>query len=152
MIMVREAVVADAAEMSAFLQELTALGKRKNPDSEAHVREYYIGNPKKIACTVAVDETGILGFQSLARVDEDNPWGVPVGWGVIGTHVRPSAARRGVGRLLFTATQKAARAAGLAHLDAPIAAQNAEGLGYYEAMGFRTYRTREGLICKRFDL
>ncbi|MEO1639951.1 MAG: GNAT family N-acetyltransferase [Pseudomonadota bacterium] len=152
MIRVREATLADAAEMSAFLRELTALGKRISPDSEEHVRRYYIGDPKKIACSVAVDESDVLGFQSLKTAEEGNKWGVTPGWGIIGTHIRPSAARRGVGRTLFPVTLDAARAAGLAHIDASIAAHNAEGLAYYAAMGFHTYRTPDDLICKRFDV
>ena len=151
-ISVRDAVASDAAEISAFLQELTALGKRVRPDSEDFVREYYIGDPLKVSCSVAVDETGVLGFQTIKLAEAGNPWDVTPGWGIIGTHIRPSAARRGVGRALFAVSLAKAREAGLEHLDASIGSANAEGLGYYDAMGFRTYRTPGDLICKRFDL
>lgn len=70
----------------------------------------------------------------------------------MGTHVNPDAARRGVGKALFPVTLLAAKAYGLAKIDATIGANNPEGLGYYEAMGFRTYRTPDGKICKQYVL
>jgi ribosomal protein S18 acetylase RimI-like enzyme len=81
-----------------------------------------------------------LGFQSLLRAAAGNRYDVPVGWGIIGTHIGPRAQRRGVGSALFAASREAALAARLTRIDATIAADNATGLGYYEAMGFRTYR------------
>lgn len=147
---IRDATTKDVAQMSAFLQELTAAGKRTSPDDEAFVRRYYIEDRVKIRCSVADDDGTILGFQSLKLAEAGNQWDVEPGWGIIGTHIRPSAARRGVGRALFDVTRKAAADAGLSFLDATIAATNPEGLAYYEAMGFRTYRTPEGSICKRF--
>ncbi len=148
----REAIAGDAPQMSALLKELTASGKRTRPDDETFVRDYYIEGPAQIRCTVAEAEGVILGFQSLKRAEAGNKWGVAPGWGIIGTHIRPTAARRGVGRALFSATREAAQAAGLANIDASIGADNPEALGYYEAMGFRTYRTSEGRICKSFAL
>lgn len=56
----RQAAIADAAEISAFMQELTALGKRTMPSDEDYVRTHYIGHPDNIQCTVAVDEDGSL--------------------------------------------------------------------------------------------
>ncbi|MEM1065863.1 MAG: GNAT family N-acetyltransferase [Pseudomonadota bacterium] len=150
---IRAAVADDAAQISAFLQELTALGKRTRPSDEAFVRAEYIGNPNGVSCTVAEDADGtLLGIQILSVAQHANPYGVAPGWGIIGTHGRPSAARRGVGRALFPASRAAAEAAGLASLDAAIGETNAEGLAYYEAMGFRTYRTYDGRICKRYDI
>ncbi|MCK8483238.1 GNAT family N-acetyltransferase [Aliiroseovarius sp. S2029] len=147
----RRAVMEDAADISIFLKELADLGKRSRPWDEAFVRDYYINNPDGIRCSVAVDDDGtILGMQALSLAVPDNIYGVTPGWGIIGTHVNPSAARRGVGKALLAATIKAARDAGLMHIDATIGATNAEGLGYYEAMGFRTYRTKDGAVCKRF--
>lgn len=148
----RDGTVDDVPQMSAFLKELTAAGKRKSPDDEDHVRDYYVTSPDRLCLTVAEEDGVILGFQSLKRAWAGNPWGVAAGWGIIGTHIRPSAARRGVGRALFSVTAEAARAAGVVSVDASIGATNPEGLAYYDAMGFRTYRTPEGLICKRLDL
>lgn len=149
---IRDGTVDDVAQISAFLQELTASGKRTSPDDVPFVRSNYIEGKDKIRCSVADDEGVILGFQSLKRAQPGNQWGVTPGWGIVGTHIRPSAARRGVGRALFKVTREAARDAALAYIDASIAATNPEGLAYYEAMGFRTYRTPNGLICKRFDV
>lgn len=150
---VRDAVLEDAAEISALLEELKALGKRTRPHDEAFVRDHYINGPDGIRCSVAEDDSGeILGIQILSHATETNPWGVTPGWGIIGTHVKASAARRGVGRALFAATHEAAVEAGLTKIDATIGADNADGLAYYEAIGFRTYRTPEGKICKCFEV
>ena len=150
---IRDATISDVPQMSAFLRELTALGKRTSPDDEGFVRANYIEDSHKIRCSVAEDEDGtVLGFQSLKIAEEGNIWDVAPGWGVIGTHIRPSAARRGVGRALFAVTHAAAVEAGLTDVDATIAATNIEGLGYYEAMGFTTYRTPQGRVCKRLQL
>ncbi len=94
----------------------------------------------------------VLGFQSLKRAVENNPYGAPVGWGVIGTHILPSAARRGIGRALFEATLGIARELELPAIDATIGINNAEGLAYYEAMGFREYRRNADAISKSFAL
>lgn len=149
---IRNAVLDDAEEISAFLKELTAVGKPTSPDDEAHVQAYYIEDPAKIRCTVAEDETSILRFHSLKPAEPGNKWGVPPGWGVIGTHIRPSASRRGVGRAHFSESRAAAEKANLGNIDATIAADNPEALAYYEAMGFQTYRTAAGLISKRYSL
>ncbi len=150
---VRPATEDDVAQMSAFLQQLAALGKRTSRSDAAFVLQNYIQDPARIECLAAEDEDGtILGFQSLKRATADNIYGVEVGWGIIGTHIRPEAARRGVGRALFTATRQIAAKAGLQSIDASIADTNPEGLAYYEAMGFRTYRMPEGLICKGYEV
>lgn len=149
---IREATATDAPQMSAFLTRLTEMGRRTRPSDESFVLDYYINGPQKIQCTLAEDDGIVLGFQSLSLAMEGNQWGVTPGWGMIGTHVNPDAARRGVGRALFPATLQAARDYGLQKIDASIGADNAEGLGYYEAMGFRTYRTPDGLVCKCYDL
>ncbi|WP_432377124.1 hypothetical protein [Agrobacterium rosae] len=53
---------------------------------------------------------------------------------------------------MFRATLVAAKAAGLENIDASIGADNSLGQAYYEAMGFRTYRTPEGLVCKVYRI
>jgi len=150
--MIRDAALGDIKQMSGFLKELTASGKRKSPDNEAYVRAHYIEDPGKIRCSVAEENGVVLGFQSLKRAEAGNTYGVEPGWGIIGTHIRPSAARRGVGRALFAVSHKAAHDALIEKIDASIANDNPEALAYYEAMGFRTYRTPDGLICKCFDV
>lgn len=149
---IRDATVEDESQMSAFLRELTASGKRTSPDDADFVRAYYIDDAGKIRCSVAEDDGIILGFQSLKLAEPGNAWGVEPGWGIIGTHIRPSASRRGVGRSLFQVTRSAAEEAGIGQIDATIASNNPEALAYYEAMGFQTYRTAAGLISKRLTV
>lgn len=84
------------------------------------VLSYYLENSNKVLCSVAEENGEILGFQSLQRAVFDNHWGVKSGWGIIGTHIRPSAKRRGIGRILFNETHKAAVIASLPMLDATI--------------------------------
>jgi ribosomal protein S18 acetylase RimI-like enzyme len=127
-------------------------GARKNSDP-GFVLRHYINHPDRIQCSVAIDDKGgILGFQSLKIARQTNPYGTPVGWGIIGTHVRPTAARRGVGRCLFSASQHAARSSGLEKIEAFIGADNEAALTYYEAMGFRSYRRKDGAICKAYEV
>lgn len=149
---IRNATPDDAAAISVFLKELTALGKRTSPDDETFVRACYIESPHKIRCSLADDGGQVLGFQSLQRAAADNPWGVAPGWGIIGTHIRPRAARRGVGRALFAHSRRAAQDAGLTDIDATIAADNPEALAFYGALGFETYRRQDHLISKRFSV
>jgi GNAT superfamily N-acetyltransferase len=150
---VRDAVMGDAAEISIFLEELASLGKRNLPSDADYVRTHYIGHADKIQCAVAEDDDGtLLGLQILKMASEGNAYGVDVGWGIIGTHVRPSAARRGVGKALFAATRKAAVDAGLSRIDATIGATNLEGVSYYDAIGFETYKTLDTRICKCFTV
>ena len=147
------AELSDAAGLSAVLEALCRAGKRHKAGDAAFVRTHYIRHPDQLACTVATDETGVvLGFQSLKRAVPGNPYGAPVGWGVIGTHIHPNAARCGIGRGLFAVTTAAARQAGLPAIDALIGAANAEGLGYYAAMGFVDHRSEPGGVGKAFHL
>ena len=114
---VREANVDDADGVSGVLTELLAAGKRSKASDPGFALNHYIADPDRILCSVAVDDDGtILGFQSLKHAREGNPYGTPVGWGIIGTHVRPTAARRGVGRALFAVSEAAARGAGIEKL------------------------------------
>jgi hypothetical protein len=53
---------------------------------------------------------------------------------------------------LFAQTLDAALGFGLTSIDATIGADNAEGLAYYEAMGFREYRQLEGAVSKVYQL
>ena len=149
----RQAVMSDAPEINVFLQELTALGKRTMPSDQDYVRTHYVAHPDSIRCTVAQAEDGtLLGMQILKTAYKDNDYGVTPGWGIIGTHVSPKAARRGVGKALFMATHAAAIDAGLEKIDATIGATNVDGLAYYDAIGFRTYRTPDGKVCKCYTV
>lgn len=150
MLEVRAARTGDAGEMSAILAPILAGWNSDRPSAPAHVLAHYIEHSDRIACSVAVDAAGeILGFQSLKAARPGNPYGLPEGWGIIGTYVRATAGRQGVGKALFAASLRAAKAAGVSEIDATIGADNALGLGYYEALGFRTYREKPGAVCKK---
>lgn len=150
---VRQAVMDDAPEISLFLEQLASLGKRNIPSDPEFVRTHYIEHPDNIQCTVAEDEDGaLLGLQILKVAAEGNAYGVDEGWGIIGTHVKPNAARRGVGRTLFVATRKAVINGGIKRIDATISASNSDGISYYDALGFHTYRTPDGKVCKCFEV
>lgn len=132
-----------------MLQMLVAAKKRISPADEDFVLSHYVSNPDGIRCSLALDDDGtLLGLQSLVRATVGNPYETPVGWGIIGTHVSPLAARRGVGSRLFAVTRTAAVEAGLENIEAFIGQKNAEGQAYYEKMGFRTYRLTDGAVCK----
>ena len=145
----RIATAEDAAAMSDVLDEIFQAGKRADRVDEAVVLERYIHDPERIRCTVMeADDGRLLGFQSLKVVSADNIYNAPAGWGVIGTHIRPSAARKGIGKHLFAVSKQAAKQAGLKDIEAQIGADNEEALAYYEAMGFRTYRYEGTNVCK----
>jgi GNAT superfamily N-acetyltransferase len=134
--------------MSEVLMELVAAGKRSKAADPAFVTSHYLEHPHRLHCFLALGDDEALGFQSLKRAHEGNPYETSVGWGIIGTHVRPSAARMRVGSQLFAATISGARKAKLTAIEAYIGDQNAAALGYYEALGFRTHRHSDGIICK----
>ena len=148
---VRAASPADAEGMSRVLGEIVDAGGPERKRDAAHVRGHYIAHPDRIECSVALGPEGtILGFQSLKLAVAGNVYGVTPGWGIIGTHVSPAAARRGVGKALFAATRAAAERAGLTDIDATIGAGNATAQSYYEAMGFRDYGDEPGAARKRY--
>jgi GNAT superfamily N-acetyltransferase len=148
---IRTTTSTDTLAVSAMLEDLVATGKRTSPADPQFVLQTYITNPNGIRCSLAVDTDGtVLGLQSLIRATEGNKYGTPVGWGIIGTHVSPSAARKGVGSTLFETTRAAALEAGLGHIEAYIGSLNMEAQAYYEKMGFRTYRETEVAVCKRW--
>lgn len=150
MVEVRDAVQEDAQGMSAILADILTTWGSSRPRSPAHVLAHYIEDPQRVRCCVALDEAGaILGFQSLKKAGEANPYDLPIGWGIIGTYVRADAARRGVGKALFAASLEAATGAGIRTIDATIGETNTSGLRYYAAMGFETYKTAPGAISKK---
>ena len=150
---VRAAIAADADGISAFLQELAAIGKRSLPSDRDYVLSAYIKAPTRLQCSVAEDEDGtLLGLQILKIAEPGNPYDVTPGWAVIGTHVSPQAARKGVGRALFAESLRVAGEKGVEKIDATIGAANEEGLAYYEKVGFRAYRQLDGKVCKCFDV
>lgn len=151
--MIRRATPADADGMSRVLQAIIASTGRVRPSEADFVLGHYIDAVDGICCSVATDDDGvILGFQSLKRATPGNRFDVPQGWGIIGTHIDPTAHRRGVGKALFAASLDAAAAADIAQIDASIAADNPTGLAYYDAMGFTTWREPQGIVQKCYRL
>ena len=150
---IRDAVPEDAPGMSAVLREIIAATGRERPSDPGFVLATYIQNPAGLRCSVAVEEGGaVLGFQSLIRAVPGNPYDLPDGWGIIGTHISPRAHRRGIGTALFAASRAAAQAAGLERIDACIGATNETALRYYEAQGFRTHREPGAVVHKAFAM
>lgn len=148
----RVATVDDIEAMSRLLQELVTAGRRTAPCDVDFVRTNYVCNPHGIRCTVAEDQdSAVLGFQSLIHAVNGNRFGVEAGWGIIGTHVSPRAFRRGIGKGLWKASVHAARSAGVKVIDARVDTDNAEGLAYYGAIGFRSYRTPEGIFSMYYS-
>ncbi|MDO5606395.1 MAG: GNAT family N-acetyltransferase [Paracoccus sp. (in: a-proteobacteria)] len=148
----REATDTDAPGMAVVQNAIFAAGLRRDPVTEALIRARYLDQPGRICCTLAVRGDVVLGFQSLSLAAEGNEYGVMPGWGIIGTHIRPDAGRSGLGRRLFARSLVAAQAAGLAHIDASIGADNAPALAFYRAIGFVPYRSMPGRLPHRFDL
>lgn len=149
---IRQAELRDVAQVSAFLEKLVALGKRTLPADEAYVRDVYVAHEDNISCAVAEDGGDLLGIQILKLAKEGNPYGTAPGWGIIGTHVNPKAARRGVGKRLFAVTRAAAAEVGLIKIDAAIGAHSDEALSYYDAMGFRTFREDGVRVNKVYEV
>lgn len=152
-VMIRPANQDDADGVAGILQALVLAGKRRKRDDTEFALTHYIAHPNRISCFVAEDDAGkLLGFQSLKQAQAGNEYGALPGWGLIGTHIRPSAARRGVGKGLFTATLHAAKGAYVPAIEAFIAEGNAAGLAFYGALGFVEYRRATGAICKSLHL
>lgn len=152
MIALRPAADDDAEAMAAVQNAIHRAGLRETAVDARLVRERYLDVEYTIACTVAERDDRVVGFQSLKRAWPGNPYDVPEGWGVIGTHIDPRVGRSGIGRRLFAVSRSAAEAAGVHHIDASIGADNAPALAYYTAMGFRPYQRRGDALAHRLDL
>ncbi len=156
----RRAEPGDAAAMVALQNEVIDIGgttAHQAPRTAPQVMEDYIAGDSVICCHVADGGDGLMGFQAVGRHPE-----LDLGWGDIGSYVRPGLQRGGVGRALFDATVAALRAAGITTINAAIRADNAAGLGYYARCGFIDYGQDLGFalndgrvvgrVLKRFDL
>ena len=148
----REARPDDIDAMVEVQNAIHRAGLRSWPVDAALVEERYFDAEHSVACTVAVRDGVVVGFQSLKRAWPGNPYGVEEGWGIIGTHIHPDLGRSGIGRSLFARSVAAAHAAGLRHIDATIGADSEPALAYYRAMGFVPYRETDGAIPHRYDL
>ena len=150
--MIRPAQPDDVPAMSAMLFALKEAGKRTRPCDEDFVMSSYVASPHHVSCYIAVDGDEVLGLQSLTHAYEGNPYNAPLGTGVIGTHVSPSAARRGIGRGLFEKTLEAARGVSMDGIEAFIQKTNDEGHAYYGSMGFEPLREDGTALVRYFKL
>jgi L-amino acid N-acyltransferase YncA len=161
----RPAQPADAPVMCAILNAIIAIGGTtayEDPFTPETMTANYIAAPALIRCTLAEIDGQPVGFQALWHLDPSGPDSLSPGWAYIASFVQPGLTGQGIGRALFTATTAAARAAGIATIDATIRADNASGLTFYSAMGFRddaivrAVPLKDGTpvdrIRKRFDL
>lgn len=157
---VRPALPSDAGAMAMLLNRIIEIGgttAHEEPFTPAQILTHYIDGPHTLTCYVALDDDQLVGFQATERHE-----GLPEGWSDIGTFVLPGIQRGGIGSALFAATKAAARAAGIATINATIRADNKSGLGYYARAGFKDYAhdpdfslkdgTRVGRVSRRFDL
>lgn len=81
------------------MQQLANLGKRTSRTDPEFIKETYACAPNRIRCVVAEDDDGtVLGLQVLKVAADGNPLDAAPGWGIIGTHIRPDAARYSIGR------------------------------------------------------
>ena len=149
----RLATNADADALCGVLNPIIARGGTtayQTAFTRERMTEHYVLRPTMIACTVAEDESGVLGFQSLAWAGPEDD--LPEGWGVIATFARLDSAGKGVGSALFEETKRRAREAGVRTIDATIRSYNTGGLAYYAKMGFTDWKVTPEAVSKRFDL
>ncbi|MEL6684225.1 MAG: GNAT family N-acetyltransferase [Pseudomonadota bacterium] len=161
---IRPATIDDAAQMTALLNEIIAIGGTtayQTPLDEDQVRQKFIAADDLICCHVAEIDSLVMGFQWLrwANLEAD---GLPKGWAIIASFVAGQAAGKGVGKHLFAATVPVAQRAAVRTIDATIRADNTSGLRYYGGLGFVDYDTlpdvvlADGLIVdkrrKRFEI
>ncbi|WP_420012781.1 N-acetyltransferase family protein [Tateyamaria sp.] len=150
---IRQAIASDADGMSAVLAPILQGWNSARPFDPAHVLAHYVEHTDRVSCVVGIDNAGtVLGFQSLKVARSGNIYDLPEGWGIIGTYVAKAAAGHGVGRLMFDAILKHAKAYGLQDIDATIGADNSGGRAYYGALGFQPYRDLPGAVGARFPV
>lgn len=142
MIVVRNANMADAADLCMLLNEIIAIGGStaiEKPLSESDFADYFLRGSDFVSCLVAEQEE-LVGFQALER-----RVGLPQDCVDIATFARVSDKIKGVGRALFLRTIDVARDAGFTQINATIRADNVSGLGYYSAMGFVAHAVKKAV-------
>lgn len=157
--MIRPALPADVAAMTALLNEIIAFGGttvHQRPFSEGDFRVEYFDGPNAVCCHLAETEGQVLGFQALGAYPL-----LPADWLDIGTFVSASARGAGVGAALFAATKEVAKAK-CKVINATIRADNGLGLAFYSRIGFEDYAMdpdfalkdgcKVGRVSKRYSL
>lgn len=131
---IRPATAAHMPQMADLLNKIIAIGGTTAFEEKVTPKmlaDWYL-NADAWCCHVAIDSDGnVAGYQALERTDAYGPR-----IGEISTFARQTAPVKGTGTALFQATKTAARAAGLAAINAKIRADNTSGLAYYSKMGF----------------
>ncbi|MCP3970439.1 MAG: GNAT family N-acetyltransferase [Rhodobacteraceae bacterium] len=161
----RAAVPADAGQMCDLINRLIGLGggtAHRRAFDARRMRRHYLRPDTLICCTIADEAGAVLGFQALVWPSVGPGFDLfDPGWAIIASFTRAGHQGRGIGRAMFAATLKRARAAGVRTIDASISGRNTAGLAYYHAMGFVDFATRDGSdsmgeplrqIRKRYDL
>lgn len=135
-LIIRPATTSDVNGISAVLVALKAAGKRRHRCDPAFVLTNYLEHPDQVSCLIALRGDNVLGFQSLKRATPANPYGTPVGWGIIGTHIHPDCARMGIGRGFAEQTLETARGLGVLPVEARVGTSNPAAYAYYSSIGF----------------
>ena len=137
MLEIRRASASDAAGIAAVLEVVvaerihSAIERAWTVEQQAH---YLAGLSAREAFHLAVDpEQGIAGLQSL---DLWSPLSSMAHVGQVGTFLLPAWRGRGVGRLLWSATEAFAREAGYRKLAIQVRASNTGAQGFYRRLGF----------------
>jgi L-amino acid N-acyltransferase YncA len=154
--MIRRAMAADAAGMTAVLNAVIAVGgttAHEHPKTEGQVREGYVTGGDVLSSVVCDEGGEIVGWQSVEMSDGDPH---------IGTFVRPGLQARDAGAAMFSLTCQTLRDQGVGYVIAFIRADNVPGLAYYARIGFRDigqdpdYALGDGSVVgrvhRRFDL
>jgi len=139
----RPADPGDAAALAGLLNPILQAGGTtalEDPLSPGTLADWFISGPHALICTLAEDDSGLLGFQSLSRFHP-----LPPGWADVSTFTRQTPRRPGTGTARFAATVGRARAAGLVTLNATIRVDNSGGRAFYARMGFRRHGIRTGI-------
>jgi ribosomal protein S18 acetylase RimI-like enzyme len=138
---IRPAVVGDAPQMAILLNSLIAVGgttAHLTPITVDKMRDHYILPAAAVSVQVALTNGQLSGFQFLGwQTNPDDP--MPDGWAVIASFVAVDRGQLGIGQKLWSATRRAAVAAGVQTIDATIRADNVGGLKYYSGLGFANY-------------
>lgn len=136
-LIVQPATPGDAEAVVAILNPIIEAGVYTAFDTPVSVEEerQYIENlPQRAIFHVALEDSKVVGFQSM------EPFAIYTRAfdhvGIVGTYVDLARRRRGVGSRLFEATIRAAKEKGYRKLFTYIRADNAGALSAYAKQGF----------------
>lgn len=137
-LLTRPADQGDAAGLAALLNRIIEIGGStayQSPFTAARFTDEFLSPSACIACTVAVFDDRLAGFQYLGRPAKD-AYPTPETWAFIASFVAPGMHGCGIGRRLWEETLASARTEGVRAIDATIRADNPAGLRFYAGLGF----------------